>query len=228
MYKFVYTCVYLNLIFILFFFLIEGSIHSMKSRIYWIQIFSLLLLDIGISNSIIQQFITNKTAYCAENNDYYSYLQRNSNCNSSTEDTKLKVKFTSRVIDNEYIVAFNGYYKKKARENYIKAALANSGVENWSIQSRNNIAAKYPSDFDIVHIEEVDKQIGLDALKNHPFVKGVTAQKTVQRTLKYIKDDDESDIVPEYKSFKRKTSNNVRLFIFPCDICDFNVMCLIL
>ncbi|OXU18499.1 hypothetical protein TSAR_005671 [Trichomalopsis sarcophagae] len=187
----------------------------MKPRIRWIYIFLLLLLDIGISSSVLEQFTVNKTGFCTPNNQHYTCLEQNENssCNSSTtRSSKLQVQFTSRVVDDEYIVAFNGYYKQEARENFLRAALANSGIENWTIQSRNNFASKYPSDFDIVHLKQVDKQIGLDALKKHPLVKRVTSQKTVQRTLKYIEDDDNSDMVPEYASFKRKTSNNKNPF----------------
>lgn len=45
-----------------------------------------------------------------------------SNCSNCTTH-RVEVKFTTKIIQNEYIVAFDGYYKAAARENYLSSAL---------------------------------------------------------------------------------------------------------
>lgn len=55
-------------------------------------------------------------------------------CNSSSCTThRVEVQFTTKIIQNEYIVAFDGYYKSIARENYLKAALNGSKVKKKNI-----------------------------------------------------------------------------------------------
>ncbi|PNF21813.1 Membrane-bound transcription factor site-1 protease [Cryptotermes secundus] len=107
-------------------------------------------------------------------------------CNDTSHVQMVKVKFSSQVVRNEYIVAFNDYYKTNTREKFITAALNGSGVENWRILTRNNPASDYPSDFDVVLLEETEKLSGLAALNRHPSVRRVTPQRVVHRTLKYV------------------------------------------
>lgn len=42
--------------------------------------------------------------------------------------TRVVVEFNSNLVPNEYIVKFDGYFKKSTREKYIFAALNNSQV----------------------------------------------------------------------------------------------------
>lgn len=51
---------------------------------------------------------------------------------------------------------------------------------------RNNPAKEYPSDFDVILLEEGRR--ALDALRDHPAVRRVTAQRQVQRTIKYVRE----------------------------------------
>lgn len=51
---------------------------------------------------------------------------------------------------------------------------------------RSNPAAEYPSDFDVILLEEDEPYSGLNALRSHPSIKSVTPQRMVHRTLKYI------------------------------------------
>lgn len=104
-------------------------------------------------------------------------------CNVTTQE--VEIEYTTRLIKHEYIVMFNGYYKNPARENYINTALRSSGIQNWTIVARNNPASDYPSDFDVVILEDNNKH-GLNALKEHPAVKTVTSQRMVSRTLKLV------------------------------------------
>ncbi|XP_057334911.1 membrane-bound transcription factor site-1 protease [Microplitis mediator] len=123
----------------------------------------------------------------------------------------IKVKFTSRVVQNEYIVVFKGYYKPSTRSSYISAALTSSGIADWRIIPRDNLASDHPSDFDVVMLQETQKYTGLDALTEHPLVKRVTPQRLVYRTLKYVNvsefPQEEVANIPEYKTFKRKINN---------------------
>ncbi|XP_063990633.1 membrane-bound transcription factor site-1 protease [Diachasmimorpha longicaudata] len=146
-----------------------------------------------------------------------------SRCNSTRDvPSTLKIEFTSKIVENEYIVAFKGYYKRNTRQSYIGAALNSSGISNWKILSRVNPASDYPSDFDVVLLEESDKQNGLTALSDHPLVRRVTPQRFVQRTLKYVNStEDGQETVhddpdtAEYYNFKRKISGfNANQFSF--------------
>lgn len=107
-------------------------------------------------------------------------------CCNFTATERVDVEYSSKIIENEYIVTFNGYYKNQARHNYINTALNSSGVRNWKILSRDNPASDYPSDFDVVILQDTDKFSGLNALSDHPLVKRVTAQRMVSRTLKFV------------------------------------------
>lgn len=107
-------------------------------------------------------------------------------CNFTTTTENVKLEYTSKVIENEYIVQFDGYYKTNARANYINAALNMSSITKWTIISRENPASDYPSDFDVVLFKDNDNSDGLNALKDHPLIKRVTSQKVVHRTLKFI------------------------------------------
>lgn len=131
------------------------------------------------------------------------------NC-SCCNTQKVKVTLSSSIIKNEYIVQFKSYYIAPVRENYIKAALNSSGIKNWKIIPRKNAASKYPSDFDIVLLEETNKHQGLKALKSHPLVKTVTSQRLIRRTLNFINTTSDHDAL-EHKHFKRKLTNHVSL-----------------
>ncbi|KAI4469491.1 peptidase s8 [Holotrichia oblita] len=107
-------------------------------------------------------------------------------CCNLTATERLEVEYSSKIVENEYIVTFDGYYKAQARASYINAALNNSGIKHWKILSRENPASDYPSDFDVVILRDTDKFAGLDALRDHPSIKRVTSQRMVLRTLKFV------------------------------------------
>ncbi|XP_042225174.1 membrane-bound transcription factor site-1 protease-like [Homarus americanus] len=108
-----------------------------------------------------------------------------------THGQQVKIQYSSSIVENEYIVAFKGYYRQEARERFIQAALNESNVVRWQVLPRDNPASDYPSDFDVVQIQELRKNGGLDALKDHPAVKRVTAQRMVIRHLHFVNDTDE-------------------------------------
>ncbi|KAI5641356.1 subtilase family domain-containing protein [Phthorimaea operculella] len=105
-------------------------------------------------------------------------------CNA-TGSARVEYEFTSDVVNSEHIITYKGYFPRSTRENYVSAALRNAGVSNWTLLERNNPAKEYPSDFDVIIIEE-RAQRALDALRDHPAIRQVTAQRQVQRTIKYV------------------------------------------
>lgn len=124
---------------------------------------------------------------------------------SCYDTQEVQVVFSSSIIENEYIIKFNGYYRERARENYIRTALNSSNVKHWKIILRNNVASSYPSDFDVVHLKETDKYEGLRALGNHPLVKTVSPQRLIRRTLKFInRTSSDSDV---HKSSKKRINH---------------------
>lgn len=125
----------------------------------------------------------------ASNNDVVQGNLESPLCCNLTTTENVVVEQSSKIVENEYIVTFNGYYKNQARANYINSALNSSGISKWKILSRENPASDYPSDFDVVILEDTDKLTGLNALSDHPSVKRVTSQRMVLRTLKFINND---------------------------------------
>lgn len=119
-------------------------------------------------------------------------------CNSTTH--RIEVGFTTKTIQNEFIVAFNGYYKSAVREEYLKSALNGSSIVNWKVLPRLNPASDYPSDFDVILLEETEPNTGLNLLKKHFSIKSVTPHRMVHRTLKYVpisKDEEAYDAQPD-------------------------------
>uniref|UniRef100_A0A3Q1GFJ6 Membrane-bound transcription factor site-1 protease n=1 Tax=Acanthochromis polyacanthus TaxID=80966 RepID=A0A3Q1GFJ6_9TELE len=106
-----------------------------------------------------------------------------SNCSQLT----LKLEFSSKVVEHEYIVAFTGYFSAKARSLYISSALRSTsdGDLEWHIVPRENPASDFPSDFELVHIRQASPS-SLLTLEDHPYIKRVTPQRKVFRSLKYI------------------------------------------
>lgn len=125
------------------------------------------------------------------------------NCDDLLPPQHVQISFSTRIVENEYIVTFNGYYKKKTREKFIAAALNGSSVGSWSILRRYNLASDYPSDFDVVTVKESTKRKGLTKLKAHPSVKRVTPQRLVVRNLNYINETEETGS-PSSKRFIKK------------------------
>jgi len=127
-------------------------------------------------------------------------------------DEEVQVTFSSSIVENEYIIKFNGYYKAHARENYIRAVLNSSNIKNWKIIPHNNAVSMYPSDFDIVRLQETNKYDGLRALSNHPLIKTVSPQRLIHRTLKFINiTSNDSDIL-EYKNFERRINVSFEMY----------------
>ncbi|XP_025115476.1 membrane-bound transcription factor site-1 protease-like [Pomacea canaliculata] len=134
-------------------------------------------------------------------------------CNFSTSSSEeyLHVDFSSSIVDSEFIVSFDGYYKSNARRRFISAALQETGT-SWKILPRINPAYSYPSDFDVVQMHGMLRE-GVDALEGHPLIKRVTPHRKVTRTLKFTNEaaapgDDEKYSGP--KSFSWNDTNTFK------------------
>uniref|UniRef100_A0A182RQV6 Membrane-bound transcription factor site-1 protease n=1 Tax=Anopheles funestus TaxID=62324 RepID=A0A182RQV6_ANOFN len=106
----------------------------------------------------------------------------------SARTHRVVIEFSTKIVQNEYIVQFNGYYKPKQRESFIQAALNGSKVQKWRILPRNNPAQDFPSDFDVLTLEEAVEfaDDGLALLRTHPSIKSISPQRMVHRALKYV------------------------------------------
>uniref|UniRef100_A0A182SSI7 Membrane-bound transcription factor site-1 protease n=1 Tax=Anopheles maculatus TaxID=74869 RepID=A0A182SSI7_9DIPT len=106
----------------------------------------------------------------------------------SARTHRVVIEFSTKIVQNEYIVQFNGYYKPKERESFIQSALNGSKVQKWRILPRNNPAQDFPSDFDVLTLEEVVEfaDDGLALLRTHPSIKSISPQRMVHRALKYV------------------------------------------
>ncbi|XP_005107775.1 membrane-bound transcription factor site-1 protease [Aplysia californica] len=129
---------------------------------------------------------------------------------------RVDVEFTSSVVDNEFIITFDGYYKALARKRFISAALQEAGVTSWKVLPRINPANSYPSDFDVVQFHGNSDQNGVSALEDHPLIKRVTPHRKVTRSLKYTKvpDDDneaEADKEEQMDSFNARNAGRKSL-----------------
>ncbi|XP_052862529.1 membrane-bound transcription factor site-1 protease, partial [Anopheles cruzii] len=99
------------------------------------------------------------------------------------------IEFSSNIVQNEYIVQFNGYYNQRERQKLIQTALNGSKVQKWRILPRNNPAQDFASDFDVLALEDTSRESendGLALLRAHPSIKSVSPQRMVHRTLSYV------------------------------------------
>ncbi|XP_049538896.1 membrane-bound transcription factor site-1 protease isoform X2 [Anopheles darlingi] len=107
----------------------------------------------------------------------------------SPQTHRVVIEFSSKIVQNEYIVQFNGYYRQRERQSFIQTALNGSKVQKWRILPRSNPAQDFASDFDVLALEEPSgdsEHDGLALLRSHPSIKSISPQRMVQRELKYV------------------------------------------
>ncbi|XP_014249873.1 membrane-bound transcription factor site-1 protease [Cimex lectularius] len=134
-------------------------------------------------------------------------------CDLNFHPQHVKITFSSRIVKNEYIVTFNGYYKRKLREIFIATALNESDINSWHIVKRNNPASDFPSDFDVVVVEEGISGSGLSSLREHPSVKRVTPQRLVVRNLQYINSTENHNARPVKKFWETSNKRKGRVLM---------------
>ncbi|XP_072013608.1 membrane-bound transcription factor site-1 protease-like [Amphiura filiformis] len=121
-------------------------------------------------------------------------VQHTSSCYNATAPLsmrRVRMDFSTEVVQNEYIVVFKDRYTTHARLNFISAALNASHVVSWSAVPRDNPASDYPSDFEVLKITECETE-SITALNGHPAIRQVTPQRRVTRTLKHVLETEET------------------------------------
>lgn len=113
-----------------------------------------------------------------------------------------KLDFEVKAVDDQWLVIFDGYYSKVHRHEAIKKAL---GGEFFEIVPRDNPAACFDSDFEVVRWSASDKKNFIDILEEHEDIKEVKQQKQLFRTLQYVKTtgDEESKLLPSEARVRR-------------------------
>nr|XP_002122807.1 membrane-bound transcription factor site-1 protease [Ciona intestinalis] len=91
---------------------------------------------------------------------------------------------SSDIVQNEFIVQFDGYYSKTDRHLIIFAAASGANIINSSIGvlERTNLGNAYPSDFDVLQIATTS--INKVANMNHARIKSITPQRRFVGSLK--------------------------------------------
>ena len=147
--------------------------------------------------------------------DFVQYSNHNRHTHSSSKTTAndflghenrnqsdKMAEFSTKIIPQEYIVKFSAFYKADKRQNYIDASFNKLKTKDdfhvkYRIIKRQNIMAKYPSDFDLVEIylnpndayENRTTNV-IEHLTSHPLIKSVTPQLMVTRNIQTIHDGD--------------------------------------
>lgn len=152
------------------------AMNRLRNKYY----FSIVLLVLAPSWARTELVSGNST-----NND----VTKNSCCENSKEHTpaddhRIEIKYKTTIVQNEYIVRFKEYYPQDIREKYIRDAFNGSAMVTFI--KRNNPAAEYPSDFDVIMIDGNVPSMAIESLRSHPSVRSITPQRMVHRTLNYI------------------------------------------
>lgn len=185
------------------------QIRSMKPRICWLHVY---LLFVSATIASIRGTRVDEPFDESPRAPSLLFFDPDTNfCDSLHNPVRVTVRYSTSIVKNEYIVAFKGYYRPQTRENYIRAALNSSGIGKWKVVARDNPASGFPSDFDVVLLEETDKRSGLNALSEHPLVRRVTAQRLVRRSLKYKNVTEDEEDRAEFRNFGRKINSIVRI-----------------
>lgn len=149
-------------------------------------------LNIGISVFVWTYFVVSVVAQdkVAIQDASNTTVDNSKCCSNSTEHSaalhRIEIKYKTTVVQNEYIVRFKKYFLPDIREQYIWQALNASTALKWQIIKRQNPASEYPSDFDVLMIDENAPYTAIEALRLHTSIKSITPQRMVYRTLKYI------------------------------------------
>ena len=129
-------------------------------------------------------------------------FEKKSKVSNSSEPREKNPDYKVSSVENQFIVAFRGWFSESARSGYISAALKTlNPYDNqhhvFSVIPRDNPMAGYPSDFDLIELHDTDLVTrSLELLTKHPMVKSVTQQKMVTRFLA-SEDEQEEDFEEE-------------------------------
>ena len=185
----------------------------------WAILFCLLLAR--IANGVIDSHVTvNKASGQGHTIDLIQHPNHTLQNYPGGQNAypKSDIEFQTQIIPYEYIVKFSGFYKAVNRQNYIDASLAKFDLKTkddspvrYRIIKRQNIMAKYPSDFDLVefYISDFDDNKTasvIETLTSHPLIKSVTPQQKVTRNIRSIDEEIHPDEIISATSSKSKDS----------------------
>lgn len=152
------------------------------SLLFWNLLVAGILASDVLLDTAGHQNLVNRTASDALKNDCCANAT-----NSTSQTHRIEIAYKSTVVQNEYIVRFKKYDSPEVREQHLKNALNCSDAIKWQVVKRQNPASEYPSDFDVVIIDEnAPFSTAIEALRSHSSIKSITPQRMVHRTLKYI------------------------------------------
>lgn len=183
----------------------------------WMGLFCLIFLS-GVQR-VIGTYVKEKGTSDHDGNIDFMHYSNHNRQNHSTAgnrytDPHSDIEFNTQIIPYEYIVKFTGFYKSENRQNYINASLAKLDLKTkddlhlkYRIIKRQNIMAKYPSDFDLVEFQLKDSNENMrtkviDTLLSHPLIKSVTPQQMVTRNIRTLNPD-----YTESNSFSTTSAN---------------------
>jgi len=107
---------------------------------------------------------------------------------SKQQQAKLsESEFSVKAVEDQWLVIFDGYFSQEHRHNVILTALSGEHVE---IVPRNNPAAVFESDFDVLLWPHDERKKLESLLDEHEDIKEVKQQKQISRKLQYIKSQD--------------------------------------
>lgn len=155
---------------------------NVKNKLWFWNFIVFNAFILGVVSAI--QYAGNVTVNNIEKNADKTGCCNNSNKNDANH--RIEIEYTTTVVQNEYIVRFNDYYPPEIREQHIKNALNGSSALNWQVIKRQNPASEYPSDFDVVMINENAPYTALEKLRIYKMIKSITPERMVYRNLKYI------------------------------------------
>ncbi|KAM7276499.1 hypothetical protein ACFE04_018365 [Oxalis oulophora] len=97
---------------------------------------------------------------------------------------------TTTTNNNNYIVRFKEYKPADHHRTYLRSRVKSNG---WEWIDRRNAAAKYPTDFALLALNEEQKDGLIDQITKLPLVKDVNIDFTYNRVLLSADDDDEDN-----------------------------------
>lgn len=136
-----------------------------------------------------------------------------------TQAPNYNFHYSSSIVTGEFIVQFNALYREETRKRYLSAAFSLNRGQNhsqhstlnnlttttatngthlppyeWSLVPRNNPAAQFPSDFDVVTIKSaIYPDDFISSIEKHPAIKSITPQRLISRTLHYFNETAHKD-----------------------------------
>ena len=98
---------------------------------------------------------------------------------SQSDCSDVEIVIESQIVENEWIVTFDGFYSCSDRLKILGEILPE---ETFEVLPRDNPAAEFESDFDVV---KLDKST-VKELENSPKIRSAREQRQLTRSLKFV------------------------------------------